>query len=102
MNVNQAMEIVKTNKIFENLGDEMLDTLMFLSYPRDFAGGELDAAPGTPSSSVLSKHAYCLAGNNHIHRIQNSRRCNGPGRISRNGHPHRLWAGIPMTALVLL
>ena len=63
MNVNQAMEIVKTNKIFENLGDEMLDTLMFLSYPRDFAGGDTIYIQGEPSNN---RFGLILSGSVHI------------------------------------
>lgn len=40
MNVNQAMTILKESKTFADLDQSTLDTLVFLSYSKQFAEGE--------------------------------------------------------------
>lgn len=40
MNVNEAMTILKESKIFADLDESTLDTLVFLSYSKQFAEGE--------------------------------------------------------------
>lgn len=50
MNVNQAMTILKESKIFGDQDESTLDTLVFLSYSKQFAEGEIIYTKGELSN----------------------------------------------------
>ena len=76
MNINRAMEILKTSKVFQNLGDETLDTLMFLSYTRDFAEGDTIYIKGEPSNDrfglILSGSVHIVTKNGKVFKVVSS------------------------------
>lgn len=50
MNTAQAMSVLKNSSVFGGLDDAMLDTLVFLSYTKQFAAGEVIYTKGEPSN----------------------------------------------------
>jgi len=51
MNANQVMTILSQSKVFGDLEPELLDTLVFLGYPRHFAAGEAVYRKGEESNN---------------------------------------------------
>lgn len=70
MNVNDALHIVKESKVFEDFEAPLLDTLMFLSYTRNFDEGDTIYIKGEPSNDrfglILSGEVNIIAGDGKV------------------------------------
>jgi CRP-like cAMP-binding protein len=55
MDMNHAMTVIKKSKVFHELDDSLLDTLMFLSYTKQFSEGETIYTKDEPSND-----RFCL------------------------------------------
>lgn len=63
MNTNEAMAVLKKSKVFHNLDDSTLDTLIFLSYTRELSEGETIYTKGELSND---RFGLILAGGVNI------------------------------------
>lgn len=63
MNITQAMAVLKNSPVFGGLEETLLDTLLFLSYTKQFAAGETIYVKGEPSND---RFGLILAGSVNI------------------------------------
>jgi len=63
MDINYAMTVLKNNKEFKGLEDSLLETLVFLSYTKQFSEGETVYKKGEPSND---RFCLILAGSVNI------------------------------------
>jgi len=62
MNMNQTMTVLKNNKVFSDLDHALLDTLIFLAYPKQFFEGEVIYMKGEDSND-----RFCLIVSGSVH-----------------------------------
>lgn len=70
MNVNEALQVLKTSNVFHDLEESMLDTLMFLSYTKTFNEGDTIYIKGEPSNDrfgiILSGKVNIITGEGKV------------------------------------
>lgn len=70
MNVNETLQILKASRVFQDIEEPLLDTLMFLSYTRTFEEGDTIYIKGEPSNDrfgmILAGTVNIVAGNGKV------------------------------------
>lgn len=70
MNVNEALQVLKTSRVFHDFEESMLDTLMFLSYTKTFDEGDTIYIKGEPSNDrfgmILSGKVNIITGEGKV------------------------------------
>ncbi len=73
MNVNEALQILKASRVFQDIEEPLLDTLMFLSYTRTFKEGDTIYIKGEPSNDrfgmILSGTVNIVTGEGKVFTI---------------------------------
>lgn len=90
MDVNQAMAVLKNSRVFHELEDSLLDTLMFLSYTKQFSEGETIYQKGEPSNDrfclILSGSVNIVSKNGGIFKVVGSGEVIGEIALSDPNH----------------
>lgn len=90
MDVKQAMTVLKNSRVFHELEDSLLDTLMFLSYRKQFSEDETIYKKGEPSNDrfclILSGGVNIVAKDGKIFKVVGSGEVIGEIALSDPNH----------------
>ena len=90
MDVKQAMTVLKNSRVFHELEDSLLDTLMFLSYRKQFSEDETIYKKGEPSNDrfclILSGGVNIVAKDGEIFKVVGSGEVIGEIALSDPNH----------------
>ncbi len=105
MNVNEALQILKTSRVFQDMEEPLLDTLMFLSYTRTFEEGDTIYIKGEPSNDrfgiILAGKVNIIAGNGKVFTTVGSGDVIGEIALSDPNHKRTMTVEAATTAEIL-